>query len=201
MALNRNNLIVGAARLWLGPAGTTKPAPVAGTRYRTTVEAAGGWTEVGYTQDGLEVATDPTYTEIEVDQQMDTPKMFKSGMSMSVSTTLVEATLDNLLMAWGQQANTLSSLAAGERELTMEGGALGDAPVERGLIAVANGPDSDGVAGERVYHWYRVMSVEASTHTLNKTDPVGIPVTFRAFPDDTTGRYGTTRDRTGPFTS
>lgn len=203
MALNSKNIIVGAARIFLGPSGTTKPAPVAGTRYRTTLAGEAGWTEVGYTTDGLEVATDPTYTDIEVDQIMDAAKIIKTGMSVSVSTTMVEATLDNLLMAWGQQAATLSSLGANERELTIEGGALGDAPLERGLIAVGNGPETAtaGQYGERVYHLYRVLSVEASTHTLSRADAVGIPVTFRALPDDATGRYGTVRDRTGTFTS
>lgn len=202
MALNSNNIVVGAARIFLGPTGTTKPAPVAGTRYRTTLLGTGTWTEIGFTTDGFQVATDPTFTDIEVDQSLDSAKVIKTGMSVNVSTTMVEATLDNLLMAWGQQASTLSSLSASERELTIEAGQLGDAPFERGLIAVSNAPGTTpGTYGERVYHLYRVLSVEASTHTLSRTDPTGIPVTFRALPDDATLRYGTLRDRQGPFTS
>lgn len=203
MALTNKNIIVGAARVFLGPSGTTKPAPVAGTKYRTTVNADADWTEVGYTTDGLEVAYDPTYTDIEVDQIMDAAKIIKTGMSVSVSTTMVEATLDNLLMAWGQASSTASSVGVNERELVINAGALGDAPLERGLIAIGNAVESattPGLYGERVYHLYRVVSVESSTHTLSRTDAVGIPVTFRALADDATQRYGTVRDRTGTLT-
>lgn len=215
MALNSKNIIIGAARVYLGPTGTTKPAPVAGTRYRTTMSGADGstnsgvgtlvtnWREIGYTMDGLEVSYDPTYTDAEVDQIMDAAKIFKTGQTVSVSTTMAENTLDNLLMAWGQQASTLSNLGGNERELTLEAGSLGDAPFERGLIAVGNGPESAvaGVYGERVYHLYRVLSVEATTFALSRADVAGIPVTFRCLPDDTLLRYGTIRDRTGTFTS
>ena len=214
MALTSGNIVVGAARVYLGPSGTSKPAMVAGTRYRTTLSTADGststgvgtlvtnWREVGFTTDGLEVATDPTFADVEVDQSLDAPRVFKTGMSANVSTTMAEATLDNLLWAWGQASTTLSSVGAFEREMTIEAGQLGDAPLERGLIAIGTGPISQtaGVYGERVYHLYRAISVEASTHSLSRTDPTGIPVTFRALPDDTTQRYGTVRDRTGVLT-
>lgn len=207
MALGeKKNVIVGAAQLYIGPAGTTKPAPVAGTDYRTTVDAAGaqGWRSVGYTTDGVEFATDPTYDDVVVDQQMDAVRIFKSAMTASVNTTLAEATLQNLVVAWGQVASSVSALGSYESEMTIDAGALGDAPVERGLIAVGNASEitvgTTARYGQRVYHLYRVLSVEGSTHGLSRTDPTAIPVSFRALPDDATGRYGTIRDRFGPTT-
>jgi hypothetical protein len=196
---DKKQVLVGAARIYIGPSGTTKPAPVAGTNYITTMDGAGGWRPVGYTTDGVEFATDPTYDEITVDQQMDAVRIFKSGMSASISTTMAEATLENLVVAWGQATSTASALGALESELTIEGGALGDAPIERGLVAVGNAPEVTGGGrfGQRVYHLYRVLSVEGSTVNMSRTDPTTIPVTFRALPDDTTGRYGTIRDRGG----
>src|SRR5688572_16783718 len=98
MATNKN-IIVGAAQVFLGPSGTDRPASVGGTSYRTTMAGANGstatgvgtlvtnWRETGYTQDGLEIATDPTFDEVEVDQLLDSAKIFKSGMSVSISTT------------------------------------------------------------------------------------------------------------------
>jgi hypothetical protein len=148
MALTKKNIIIGAARVYLGPStsataslGASKPAFVAGTRYTTTMAAADGstntgvatlvtnWSEVGYTQDGLEVATDPSWGEVEVDQLLDSAKIFKDGMTMNISTTLAEATLENLIIAWGQASSTVSSVGAGERELSFEGGSLGEASV------------------------------------------------------------------------
>lgn len=203
---DKKNVIVGAARLYIGPSGTTKPAPVAGTDYNVTLTAApavsAGWRQAGYTTDGMEFATDPTYDEIGVDQSMDAVRLFKSAMTASVNTTLAEATLENLVVAWGQNNSTASALGANESEMVLEAGNLGDSPVERGFIAVGNASEVSGLNkfGQRVYHLYRVLSVEGSTHSLSRTDPTTVPVTFRALPDDTTGRYGTIRDRFGATT-
>lgn len=216
MALTKKNIIIGAARVWLGPSvsaaadlASSKPAFVAGTRYSTTLETGNtpydptaaatsttAWREIGYTQDGLEVATDPSFGEVEVDQLLDSAKIFKDGMSLSISTTMAEATLENLLVAWGQAATTVSSVGPNENELAIEGGRLGEAPLERGLIAVGNAPEQagGGTYGERVYQAYRVLSVEATSLTNSRAEAATLPVTFRALPADN-GRYGSVRDR------
>ncbi len=85
----------------------------------------------------------------------------------------------------------------------METGALGEAPVERGLIALGNATEKSGenAYGERAYFAYRVTSVDASTHSLSRADATTIPGSFRALPqevmtdDGLKGRYGTVRDR------
>ena len=215
MALTKKNIIVGAARIYLGPSisdtpslAASKPAYTAGTRYSTTLAGANGstntgvgtlvtnWSEAGYTQDGLEVATDPSWGEVEVDQLLDSAKIFKDGMSQNISTTFAEATLENLLIAWGQAATTVSSVGVNERELAFEGGTLGEAPLERGLIAVGNGVENANTNSysERVYQWYRVLSVEATSFNNSRSEAATIPVTFRALPADN-GRYGSARER------
>jgi hypothetical protein len=215
MALTKKNIIVGAARVYLGPStsdvaslAASKPAFTAGTRYSATMAGADGststgvgtvvtnWREIGYTQDGLEVATDPSWGEIEVDQLLDSAKIFKDGMSLSISTTMAEATLENLLVAWGQAASTLSSVGPNEKELAIEGGSLGEAPLERGLVAIGNAPEqaATNAYGERVYQAFRVLSVEATSINNSRAEAVTIPVTFRALPADN-GRYGSVRDR------
>jgi len=195
MALGQSrNILVGAASVFLGPAATavdlstvTRAAWVEGT-------PSAGWKASGYTQDGFEVSTDPSFGEVEVDQLLDAPVIFKDGMGLSVSTTFAEATLDNLLIAWGQQGATLTSTAQ-SKTLRIAGGELGDAPVERGLIAIGNAPKAAGASTykERVYHILRVASVEGSGHTMARADATVIPVTFRALPDDN-GDYGFIRD-------
>jgi hypothetical protein len=198
---SKKNIIVGAASVFIGPSwdGVTgaDPAPaVSGTTsYRTTVGASGSWRDVGYTQDGVEVSTDPTFEDVEVDQLLDAAKIFKSGMTLTVTTTFAESTLENLLVAWGQNASTLTSTATDKVEV-IDGGTLGDAPVERGLIAVGNGPEKSGTNAyqERTYRLYRVLSVEGSAHTLARADATVLPVSFRCLPADV-GGYGTIRDR------
>lgn len=204
---SKKNVIIGAASIYLGPSDNQKPAVTGTNSYRGVMAGANGstatgvgtlvtnWVDVGYTQDGLEVSTDPSFGEVEVDQLLDSVKIFKDGMSLSVSTTFAEATLENLLFAWGQAASTLTSTAT-DKELAIDGGSLGEAPLERSLIAVGNGPEktASNAYQERTYHLYRVLSVEGSAHSLARADATVIPVTFRALPADT-GKYGTIRDR------
>lgn len=192
MALgNKNNVLVGAAAVFLGPAGVATPATVTRASWIETTPPS-PWFNAGYTQDGLEVASDPSWGEVEVDQLLDAPVIFKDGMGFSISTTFAEATLLNLMIAWGQNSDTLVSTAS-ERTLTMAGGALGDAPEERGLIALGNGPKVAGEYGERFYHAFNVISAEGSGHTMSRAEAVVIPVTFRAMPNDD-GDYGVVVD-------
>lgn len=199
----KKNIIIGAASVFIGPSwdgpigGGADPAPaVSGTTsYRTTVAGDNAWRDVGYTQDGLEVSTDPSYTDVEVDQLLDAAKIFKDSMGLSVSTSFAEATLENLLVAWGQAASTLAS-TANDKTLAIDGGALGDAPFERGLIAVGNGPEKPNTNqySERTYRLHRVLSVESTAFTAARAEATVIPVTFRALPADD-GKYGLVRDR------
>lgn len=214
--MNKKNIIVGAARTFLGPALNTadatteteiadailawRPDAVANESYSTTLAGAtgtgAGWKGVGYTQDGLEVATDPSWGEVEVDQLLDSAKIFKDGMGLTISTTFAEATLENLLIAWGQEAPEGFDPTATEKQIDIDGGALGEAPYERGLIAVGNATEvgAGNAYGERTYFAYRVLSVDASTHSLSRAEATTIPVSFRALPADN-GKYGSVRDR------
>lgn len=202
MALgDKNNVLVGAASIYIAPgpalaAGApAPPAKVAGTPYRTTMDNTATWRNVGYTQDGFEISNDPSYGEVEVDQLLDTVIMFKDGMSVSMSTTFAEATLENLLVAWGQAGSSLVSTAS-TKTFTIAGGALGSAPVERQLIAVGNSPRLAADAtryGDRIVHAFRVLSVESSAFSMARADAGTIPVTFRGLPNDN-GDYGTVVD-------
>jgi hypothetical protein len=199
----KKNIIVGAASLYIGPSwdgNGSSPAPAFPVAdedsYRPVVAADSDWRDIGYTTDGLTVGNDPSFTDVQVDQLLDAAKIFKQGMTVSIRTTFAEATLDNLLIAWGQLDSTVSSVGVNEREAAIEAGSLGAAP-ERGLIAIGNAPENTGNNnyGERVYHAFRVLSVESSAHSLSRNDPTVVPVSFRALPDDATARYGTIRDR------
>lgn len=205
------NILVGAASLYIsntpgaGVDITAKPAFAAGS-YRDTLEAtpwsaseddvaeAAAWKPVGFTQEGLEVSYEPDYGDVEVDQLLDSAVVFKQSMRVALNTTLAEATLYNLMLAWGQAASTLTSDAS-SAELDIEGGSLGEAPTERGFIAVGNGVLRNGVQyGERVYHAYRTLNVEQSTHSMKRNENTGIPVSFRALPASS-GLYGKIKDR------
>lgn len=196
----KRNILVGAAAVFIGPAHAefgagefpTRAGWVGSDAADPTLPA--GWRNVGFTQDGLEVSTDPSYGEVEVDQLLDAALIFKDGMGLSISTTFAEATLENLLVAWGQPEDDVEDGTTYE-EMTISGGTLGEAPLERGLVAIGNSPRTaaGGAYGERVYHAYSVLSVEGSAVSVARADASTIPVTFRAMPNDA-GKYGIIRD-------
>lgn len=214
-ANNKQNILVGAGTMYLGntsvnqaSAALQKP-PFTNASYNTTLQGtnwdstvtdptlASFWRSTGYTMDGFEVNYQPTYTDVQVDQLLDAALVFKQSMTVSFNTTLAEATLLNLMVSWGQAQSTLTSTAS-DAELVFDGGNLGDAPLERSMIVVGNGAYGRTAQqtsySERVYHAYRVLQVDQSTHGLKRSEATGIPVSFRALPADD-GKYGKAKDR------
>lgn len=188
------NIIVGAGRVFIGLASADKPAFAAGTSYNETLAGATGWRDAGYTQEGVEFNNEPEFTDVPVDQLLDSARIFKSGQRNTVSTTFAEATLENLLVVWGQTDATLTT-ASSSSTLNLMAGELGQAPNERQLIVVGNGKENnDGVFDERTYHFYRAISVEASSFAQRRNEATVFPVSFRLLPNDD-GSYGTFHER------
>ena len=112
------NIIVGAAALFIGedaidtPNGTAMP-DFAAESYKDTLEGDAGWTNVGYTQNGMELTITPDFGEVEVDQLLDSAKIFKQGMQVTMNTTFAEATLENLMYAIAAPSKDLDKGLAG----------------------------------------------------------------------------------------
>lgn len=118
MAYEHRNVIVGAADVYMSREDSTTwtnvpafPDRVPGESFRTTMERdhsgdTDEWRHMGYTQGGLEITYAPDYTGIEVDQSLDDILLTKTRQTVTITTTLAEATLRNLLAAWGQGGGT-----------------------------------------------------------------------------------------------
>lgn len=244
MATNTKNVIVGAANLFVSKSedadrkGTTSAILTgaaadggflaSGQSARTGLLATGStYREVGYTNSGLEISYEPNYGEVTVDQLLDAARLFKQSLKVTLKTELVEATLENLTLSWGQMdtyyvnntgsaISSVNSLAdttpvSGETgsTLNMAAGALGDAPVERTIVAVGNAPAQTGNLvpatttkrnRERVYVARRVVSMETTSHGLKRDSATVFPVSFRCLPDDSNlayagAEYGVVIDR------
>lgn len=218
MAYSNRNIIVGAAKVYVsvkdstdstfyGASGNVAVTLPAGLTANTSSEAAfdadaTNWRHVGYTSDGIELSYEPDFGTVEVDQLLDAAKMFKQGMTASVRTTLAEATLDNLVLAWGQKNSSLgvapSPDATGGRELGIAAGALLDEPVERSVAFIGPAPKTaTNKRAERVYLARRALNVESVAFSHSKTDATTIPVSLRLLPDPyyTGKEYGVIRDR------
>jgi hypothetical protein len=97
------NIIVGAAAFYISDSGADLPTLTAGRACRHRI---GDYRNVGYTSGGVTVSYEPTYGDVTVDQLLDSALVFKSGMKVTVNTTFGEATLENLLVTWGQATTT-----------------------------------------------------------------------------------------------
>lgn len=164
-----------------------------GTPSESTPEIGGAYRNVGYTNNGLQISYNPTFDSVTVDQLLDTAKLFKSAMEVMIMTEMAEGTLQNVLVVFGQGADTLTSSGTGTSaidELGLEAGALGAAPTERQLIAVGQAPTSEASSTERVYYARRVLSVQQSQFSLARTTPTTFPVTFRLLPSGDSAHAG-----------
>jgi len=216
MAYSVKNIIVGAAALYVsvkdstdstfyganGNVAVSLPALTANTPAGPVLEAdTTNWRHLGFTTDGVEFSYEPDFGEVNVDQLLDAAKLFKQGMSATVNTSLAEATLTNLILAWGQKNSSLGAATAPDttgQELGIASGALLDEPVERSLVFVGPAPRSaTNKRMERLYHVRRALNVESSAHSLAKTDATTVPIALRLLPDPyyTGKEYGIIRDR------
>ena len=195
-----------ASRNTLVPAfknGASGATPVAGESYTNTLNAldtAAGVTgaayrNVGFTNNGLQVTYNQSYGSVTVDHLLDTAKLFKESMEVMIATEMAEGTLENVLAVFGQASTTLSGGTLG-----LAAGALGEAPVERQLIAVGQAPTTDASSKtERVYYGRRVLSVQQSQFSLARNAASTFPVPFRLLPSGagyTGAEYGIIVDRT-----
>lgn len=226
MAYNTKKIIHGAAAIFYSNKSSVDanwdlvklPAYVPGTSFQNSLEAdTANWHHVGLTTEGVDVEYSPEFKDVEVDQLLDAAEIYKTKQTMTVTTTLVEATLEHLLFVWGmaetqikkfgdsagtgtgwaaESAATLpdGALATGDRELGIYEGALGESPVERQIAFVGPGDRSIGGSAnkriERVYHLRRVLQVEASSHGLKRAEETVFPASFRCLPDPSASFVG-----------
>jgi hypothetical protein len=220
MAFNAKNIIIGAAPLNITtkdstdsayavvePAAAQLNGGAAGSITKANGDineavwssGAAAYTNVGFTNNGLQITYNPTYGSVTVDQLLDTAKLFKESMEVMLATEMSEATLFNVLTVFGQKSSSRSgTLSATQAEtLNIAGGALFEAPTERQLIAVGAAPTVASPNTERVYYARRVLSVQQSQFSLARNNPTTFPVTFRLLPDTnySGSEYGKIIDR------
>ena len=207
-----SNIIVGAAALFThnaGPigyvsatgkitdtqAGTDLPVMTPSTTsYKEALSNDNSYTNIGYTSNGLELAFEPDFGEVAVDQLLDVARLFKQGMTVNLNTSFAEATLENLLVAIAGDENDLDDSTAGLLDMKMSAGDIGDVPLERGLVAVGPGSGSSLDPKERIYVAYRALSIESVTVSAKRDEASMFEVSFRLLPNDDAS-YGKIVDR------
>ncbi len=210
-----SNIIVGAAALFThnaGPLGYITSGANAGkitdaqaatdlpdlapstTSYKEALSTDTDFSNIGYTSNGLELAFQPDFGEVAVDQLLDVARLFKQGMTVNLNTSFAEATLENLLVAIAGDADDLDDTTAGLLDMKMSAGDIGDVPLERGLVAVGPGSGSSLDPKERIYVAYRALSIESVTVSAKRDEASMFEVSFRLLPNDDAS-YGKIVDR------
>lgn len=207
-----SNIIVGAAALFThnaGPLGyvdaTGKitdaqaatdlpPLTPSNVSYKEALSSDNAFANIGYTSNGLELAFEPDFGEVAVDQLLDVARLFKQGMTVNLNTSFAEATLENLLVAIAGDADDLNDSVAGLADMKMSAGDIGDVPLERGLVAVGPGSGSSLDPKERIYVAYRALSIESVTVSAKRDEASMFEVSFRLLPNDDAS-YGKIVDR------
>jgi len=214
-----SNIIVGAAALFThnaGPIGydedgtiTTAQAEqdlptltASATSYKETLSDDNAFTNIGYTSNGLELAFQPDFGDVAVDQLLDVARLFKQGMTVNLNTSFAESTLENLLVAIAGKGGSagsyyggdLTATAQGLQTLNMSAGDIGDVPLERGIVAVGPGSGSALEKKERIYVAYRALSIENVTVSAKRDEATMFEVSFRLLPNDNAS-YGKIVDR------
>lgn len=169
------NIVVGPGELYLAPVGTTPPDE----NLNTLVWS--GWTNMGYTDGGVEVEYTPEVADHFVDQETGPVKSTLTSEQFIVRAPLAESTLDNLNKAIS--ASGLSSEAAGGSQTGKDILVVGSGPLtEWALGFEAESPESqaDGTQGWRLLIVWRVLSVSAIGQAYRKGEKTLFNSEFRA---------------------
>lgn len=188
MAVNVANIVVGEATIKLGPSANA-----------TTIAAMDNFADVGATQNGVEISWEPDIVDIEIDQYGDAAKLIQSKVKVMVKTTLAEATLNNLAIAWNYDDVTdgddiKANLAgSGASTNTFLFGSQNVYPREKGLVIIGSAPGSSAAAIKtRSYYTKRAVSMESSMISMKRAEATMFAVGFRILPktEDTNYEYG-----------
>lgn len=176
--MDSGNVIVGSGVLRVAPIGTALPN-VDGT---WPVAYPSGWTQVGYTDDGVEIGYAPSWKDITVDEEMAPVKKKLVGEKMTISAKLAEATLDNLNRAIAAAKIATAVNTPPTRDtVTLK---VGSATDDEELMIAFEGP-STVANSTRILLAYRAKATAAISLKYNRQDKVMIPVEFEVLADST----------------
>lgn len=116
MSVTVSNLILGPGTMYTGAFGALEPLDSAVNQ----APASSSWTDVGGTMNGLALAIDQQYTELTVDQLVDSIGRRLTKREFSVTTQLAEPTLANLSVSLNGSTQTSGSITSGGTYNTLE---------------------------------------------------------------------------------
>jgi hypothetical protein len=117
MSVTVTNLILGPGTLYQGAFGNTEPSDA---NVNVSPPNSGTWTDVGGTLNGITVSIDQTYTELQVDQLVDSVGRRLTKREFLVTTQMAEPTLNNLTLALNGSTSTSGTTSSSGTYSTVE---------------------------------------------------------------------------------
>lgn len=191
MAVNVSNIVVGEATIKVGDSANA-----------TSIIAMDAFGDIGATQNGVEISWEPDMVDIEIDQFGDAARIVQSKVKVMVKTTLAEATLNNLALAWNYDSVGATDVIAnndGANTKSFLFGAQTVFPYEKSLVITGTAPGSSASGIKtRKFYTKRAISMEASTISMKRAEASVFAVGFRILPkvEDTGYEYGKIIDQT-----
>ena len=192
MAVNVSNIVVGEAIVKTGVSNVAM-----------TNANFDSLTDVGATSGGVEISWEPDMVDIEIDQYGDAAKVIQSRVKVMVKTTLAEATLNNLALAWSYDRTTggddIINNNDGANTRTLLFGSQSVYPREYALQIVGNAPGATAsVTRTRKFNTKRAVSFTSSMISMKRAEAAMFEVQFRILPvtEDTGYEYGKIIDQT-----
>jgi predicted porin len=185
-SVNTANIVVGEAEVKVGVSNTT----MTNSDFDTLAS-------VGGTQEGVEISWEPDMVDIEVDQYGDAAKVIQSRVKVMLKTTLAEATLNNLAIAWSYDptngGDDIKANLDGANTKTLLFGVQNVYPFEKAVQIVGNAPGSNAtVTKTRKFNTKRAVSFESSSISMKRAEASVFAVSFRILPvsSDVNYEYG-----------
>lgn len=175
-SVNTANIVVGEAEVKVGLSNSSM-----------TNNDFNALTSVGATQEGVEIMWEPDMVDIEVDQFGDAAKVIQSRVKVMVKTTLAEATLNNLAIAWSYDSDDDGEHVLvnndGANTKTLMFGVQNVYPFEKAVQIVGNAPGSGAsLTKTRKFNTKRAITFESSSIAMKRAEATTFAVSFRILP-------------------
>lgn len=186
MAVTTANIVVGEATVKVGTSNSSM-----------TNADFDALSDVGATSGGVEISWEPDMVDIEIDQYGDAARIIQSKVKVMLKTTLAEATLNNLALAWSYDSATggadIIANNDGANTKTLLFGSQSVYPFEKAVQIVGYAPLSNATTTKtRKFNAKRAITMESSTISMKRSEATMFAVGFRILPStaDTNYEYG-----------
>jgi len=148
----------------------------------TSVQLKVGGTDVGYTTGGVELELNSEFYDVIADQSLTPILRQMTSRTCKVRTTMLEATLEHLRMAWN-----LADTALVSSSLTLDSSQKGEVEV----IFIGKGPNTT----TRTATFFAAVGMATGPIPNFKDKECQIPVEFECMWSDTKSAFGTIVDK------